>query len=229
LKKETEKKMNQIDLKKQIIDAFKGEKLKDLESAQPERYASMGLDDLVLIAMVELEKRSVELSYENIYRATFILYSQSFGLPGSEFVPDISRMKSSIWHLRSNKHWITGRGAQCFSLTDKARDRVVMLHDQLKTGFSSTPVRKKSKLRRSEHLILEVLDSPAYSKFKDKQQDSITEADLCYALQGTTSTPRSLLAANLYSLKSVAEEMGDNKLSVFLDWLQNRFSTYLEK
>jgi hypothetical protein len=222
--------MNSDEIKTIVIDAFKGEKLKDLESAEPERYAKMGLDDLVLIAMVELEKRGIELSYENIYRTTFILYSKSFGLVGSEFVPDISRIKSCIWHLRSSKHkWITGRGAQCFSLTDKARDRVTMLHEQLKTGFVSTSIRKKSKLRRLEGLVSEVLDSPAFKKFKDKKQDSISEADLCYVLQGTTSTPRSTLLANLCSLKSIAKETGEKEISSFLDWLEARFTPYLDK
>ena len=204
------------------------DKIKKLKSLDVQTYNSIDLDRLVIYATVELASIGVELSLENIIVGTFKFFPKKFSLVGFPEFPDATRVEKCLWRCKGKKRqWIGGKTQHGYQITDTSK----VIAEQTKAELSNTTVGEKQKVlsqtRRKELLIAELERSPAYAKYLKQQYDLISEADLCYLLQGTLDSSHTLLAKNFASLHKVLEELERRDIIQFLNWLGNHFKNFL--
>jgi hypothetical protein len=201
------------------------DKIKELKPFDAKSYNPIDLDRLVIYATVELEKLGVELSLENIIVGAFNLFPKKFSLSGYLEFPDATRVEKCLWRCKSKKRqWIGGKTPHGYLITDKTRLISVQTEAQLSNTVLKKEQKTPSRLRRKEGILKETKDSPAYSKYVSGKAESISEADVCYLLQGTLDSPRELLRENFLSLKKFAKELECEDVLIFLNLLENRFS-----
>ena len=203
------------------------EKILKLEAVDLSKYEDVDLDRLVMYSIGQLEKIGIELSFENAVMASFKLFPQKFSLLGFPDYPDANRIMKCLWRFTSKvKPWLSGKIKQGFVITERGRAPIKEVEAILRGQY---PIEKKSpsKTRREELLLKEVMSSTAYLKYAEKQNDSISEGDLCYLLQGTLDSDRQMLKENLFLLRKYASELKRQYLLEFFNWLEQHFQEFL--
>lgn len=212
----------------QLSDRYKILKLKPVDE---EHYRTIDLDHLVMYAIGELEKLHVDLSFENIVAAAYVLFPKKFSLPGFPDYPDSDRVSNCLNRCtRKNRLWLGGKSRHGFFVTDRSR-QIIAQTESLLSGESTANTKhgSTSQTRRKESILAEVLSSPVYRKFSEGKQDSISHADLCFVLQGTLDSSKETLNENLATLIKFAEELQHSEALQFAKWLEKRFTDYLSK
>ena len=204
------------------------EKIQQLEPFDYPSYEAIDLDRLVIYTTVKLQKIGVELSLENIIVGAFKLFPKKFSLSGYLEFPDATRVEKSLWRCKGEKRqWIDGKTAHGYLINNKTR----IISSQTEAQLSNTELKKvkktPSRLRRKEGILKETIDSSAYLKYTNGKGESISEADLCYLLQGTLDSPRETLKENFILLKKFAEELHRKDVLIFLSYLEKRFHYFL--
>lgn len=202
------------------------ERIKKLKTFDTDRYNSIDLDRLVIYASVELEKLGIELSLENIIVGAFKLFPKKFSLVGYSEYPDATRVEKALWRCKGdNRQWIGGKTQHGYLIIDKTRN----IASQIEKELSNSTIQKHkntARMRRKEGILKEVTNSPAYKKYITGQGENISEADFCYLLQGTLDSSRKTLKENLNSLKKFMNELEQDDILIFLDWLENHFKYF---
>jgi len=202
-------------------------KIEELEPIDDAKYEEIDLDHLIMYAIGQLEKIGADLSFENAVVAAFRLFPKKFALPGFPSYPDGKRAHDSLFRCTfKTKQWLGGKTRQGFAITDRSRI-FIKEAEELLGRASAQKTKTTSQTRRKEILLAEVASSPAYSKYKEERHNSISEADFCYALQGTLDSSRETLKENLVALKEFAQELEREELLIFLKWLELRFNKFL--
>jgi len=199
----------------------------DVKEIDSSSYESIDLDRLVVYAVAKLSDMGLELSLENIIVATFKLFPKKFSLVGYPEFPDATRVEKCLWRCKGKKRgWLGGKTPHGYTLTDRGR----MVADHA-SSLLAVPLEAKhkaiSQTRRKESIVAEVSSAPAYQKYIQGEEDKITEAELCYVLQGTLDSLKDTLRGNLDSLKVIADELQRDEVSEFLVFLENRFTKFL--
>lgn len=205
---------------------------KPIESLRPfdaAAYVGIDLDRLVVYTAAQLDAMGVQLSLENIVAAAFKLFPAKFSLAGFPEFPDATRVEKSLWRSRAKaRRWIGGKTPHGYFLTEESKVIAAKTADHL----SGAPIQKTktpTRSRRTESILREVAASPAYSKYRSGNGDAVTEADLCYVLQGTLDSSKETLRDNLSSLTRLAKDFGDEKVVTFAAWLCERFKTFIDE
>jgi hypothetical protein len=204
-----------------------GEKIEKLKPFSPHKYENLDLDRLVIYAVGTLEKIGADISFENAVVAAFKLFPKKFSLPGFPSYPDGKRVHDSLFRCTyKTKKWLGGKTRQGFTITDRSRAFIKEAEDLLRIQKLGK-TKAHSRTRRKELLIAELERSPAYTKYLKQQFDLISEADLCYLLQGTLDSSRETLKENFFILKKFTEELKREEVLKFLSWLEERFKYFL--
>jgi hypothetical protein len=192
-------------------------------------YEGTNLNWLVLYAVGVLEEKKVDLSFEHVVVAAFRLFPKKFSLLGYPEHPDAKRVHDALWRCAyKNRQWLLGKTSQGFAFTERGRQELDVAKRALKKG--SLPHRKTfSQTRRFEKLLAEVRVAPAYAKYIQGTPDKVSEAECCHVLQGTLDSDRRVLLDNLTKLRAMAAEVGQDDITVFMDWLAARFARFLQK
>ena len=204
-----------------------GEKIEKLKPFSPHKYENLDLDRLVIYAVGTLETIGADISFENAVVAAFKLFPKKFSLPGFPSYPDGKRVHDSLFRCTyKTKKWLGGKTRQGFTITDRSRAFIKEAEDLLRIQKLGK-TKAHSRTRRKELLIAELERSPAYTKYLKQQFDLISEADLCYLLQGTLDSSRETLKENFFILKKFTEELKREEVLKFLSWLEERFKYFL--
>lgn len=196
-----------------------------IEELQPfpyEQYKGIVLDPLVIYAINEIAERGIDPSFENIVAASYLLFPRKFSLQGYPTFPDALRvdhvLRRSIYKTR---RWLRGKSKQGFTLTDVG----YKILREVKEALSVAPKSSKeySHTRRYDRLLAEVRRSSAFVKYQQGDQESITASDCCYALQCTLDSDSHIRITNLRQLRTIAADLEQNDIIIFLDWLGDRF------
>src|SRR3989338_6036701 len=194
------------------------EKILKLESLDLNKYANVDLDHLVMYAIGQLEKIGAELSFENAIIASFKLFPEKFALLGYPCYPDAKRVHDCLFRCTfKTKQWLGGKTRQGFVITERSRIHIKEAEDILRGQFQEEK-KAPSQTRRKELLLKEVAISPTYKKYVEKQNDLISEGDLCYLLQCTLDSNRKMLQENFSLLRKHAVDLRREDLSEFFDW-----------
>lgn len=203
------------------------DKIKKLNPIDEEKYKNVDLDHLVMYAMGQLSKIGADLSFENAVVAAFILFPKKFSLSSYSEFPDSDRVMNCLNRcILKNRKWLGGKSRQGYIITERSR-RVILKAEELLYGWKTKKVKATSQTRRKESILVEVQLSHAYKKYDQGQNDTITEADLCFLLQGTLDSSKETLKENLKSLKNFAEELSRKDILDFLNWLEEHFKKFL--
>jgi hypothetical protein len=203
------------------------EKIKKLDPIDPAKYENVDLDHLVIYAVSQLEEIGADLSFENSVVAAYKLFPKKFSLLGFPEYPATKRVHDCLFRCTfRTKKWLGGKTAQGFIINDRSR-KFIKEAEGLISMPSSKKIKAPSKTRRKELIIAELIASPAYKKYIKEEEDAVSNADLCYLLQGTLDSSGELLKKNLESLTRFAEELERHDVSKFLIWLEDRFKDFL--
>lgn len=198
-----------------------------ITSIEGQRYCKIDLDHLVMYAVAQLEKLGLDLSFENAVVAAFRLFPKKFSLLGFPEFPDAKRVHHCLRRCTfKSKQWLGGRISQGFVVTDKSR-AIFRETENLLFGQSEAKLGATSQTRRQEVILAELESSPAYAKYASGHMDLVTEADLCFMLEGTLDSSRDLLRRNLEQIRVFARQLGRADILVFLEHLEQRFKAYL--
>lgn len=204
------------------------DKIMTLPTYKEEQYANIDLDHLMIYAMGQLSKINADLSFENAVVAVFRLFPAKFGLLGFPEYPDSDRVMNCLNRCTKPKRWIDGRPRQGFSLNDRSPIFIKETEDML-GGLTKEKAKSSSQTRRKEIILAEVSESPAYIKYRSNKENLVSEAEVCSLLQGTLDSDRKILRNNLLSLKTFSDELHQEQISRFLDWLEQQFREFLNK
>lgn len=203
------------------------EKFIVLKPLEDSKYENIDLDHLVMYAIGELEKLGAELSFENAVVVTFKLFPKKFALLGFPEYPDAKRIHDCLFRCTfKTKQWLGGKTRQGFIITDRSRIYIKEAEDLL-GGLSPKKTKALSQTRRKEFILSDIISSATYLKYKEGKAEHISEAELCYLLQGTLDSARETLRENLNSLKKFAEELQRKDVLEFLLWLEEHFKIFL--
>jgi hypothetical protein len=105
-------------------------------------------------------------------------------------------------------------------------DAGIEVLQDVKKALSIVSKSKKeySHTRRYDRIIAEVRRSPAFVKYQQGNYDLITASDCCHTLQCTLDSDPHIRATNIRQLHMIATDLEQNDITVFLDWLRDRFS-----
>ena len=203
------------------------EKVENLKTFDEGKYENLDLDRLIMYVMGQLDKLGADLSFENAVVAAFKLFPKKFSLLGFPSYPDSLRVYTCLWRCSTdkNKQWLGGKIRQGFILTDRSR-KFIKETENLLSGISPKEKKASSQTRRKELLLAEIEKSSAYIKYLNGQGNLITEADLCFLLQGTLDSSREILRENFYTLKRYAEELENKDVLKLLSSLEERFKNF---
>ena len=209
----------------QQMDRDKVDRLVAVDAA---RYKDVDIDHLMMYAIGQLELMGAELSLENATVAAFRLFPEKFALLGYPGHPDSNRVSKCLWRLSRDKKrmWLDGRVRRGFTVSERGR-RVIEDAETRVSGASLRRSRAKSQTRRKEVLMTSVIATTAYRKYVEGQRELVTEADFCFALQGTLESSSQTLRDNLRALQQLAAELDRPEVVEFLDWLSVRFGGLL--
>jgi hypothetical protein len=199
----------------------------DYSALSEAAYRQIDLDRLVMVAVSQLRDAGLELSYENAVVAAFRLFPAKFGLIGYPTYPDAKRVHDALWHCSyKSKRWLSGKTRLGFAITEVG-EATIADAKRLLSGDRRARQPAFSQTRRKETILAEVLASDAYAKFVVDAIDDISEAELCYVLQGTLDSPKNLLVSNLNGLRRMAVELDKASVTQFLEVMSKRFSGLL--
>ena len=203
------------------------DKIRQLKPFDEVRYRTVNLDYLVMYAVYHLKKLHADLSFENVVASAFALFPKKFSLLGFPEYPDSNRIGKCLWRFTSKARlWLGGKSRHGFFVTERSR-HIIAKPDSLLSGQSVSKTGTRSQTRRQESILMVVTSSPAYHKFCDGKQDTISESDFCYVLQGTLDTSKKTLKENLKTLIKFAEELKHPDVLRFAKWLEERFVRFL--
>ena len=205
------------------------EKIQKLKPFDLEKYDNIDLDHLVLYAVSQLDKLNVDLSFENAAVAAYKLFPKKFSLLGYPEYPATKRVHDCLFRCTfKTKKWLGGKTAQGYVITDRSK-KFIQEAENLLSIPSNKKKKATSQTRRKEMLLAEVVTSPAYKKYINKQGETISRSEFCYLLQGTLDSDKELLKENLLSLKKFSKELEREDIIQFLDWIEIRFKNWLFK
>ena len=206
------------------------DKLKKLKPLNINRYKNIDLDHLMMYAIGQLQRMGVDLAFENIVVATYKFFPKKFSLMGFPSYPDSNRIGKCLWRRVSKKKgWLGGKIHQGFIITEQSEFFIKEAENLLNgLSFKSTRPKATSQTRRKEALLSEIVASPAYRKYREGQEDSISQADFCFLLQGTLDSSPEMLWGNLEALQRFAQELQREDVIRFLACLEERFRNILK-
>lgn len=203
------------------------DKVSTLKGYETDRYENIDLDHLAVFAVAKLHEMGVDLSFENAVVACFRLFPEKFALSGYPAYPDSDRIRNCLNRCtRPSKRWLGGKALHGFEFSE-ATSTITKETEAYLTGRRAKQNKATSQTRRKESLVAELKNSPAFRKYKEGRADEVTDADMCFALQGTLDTARDVLRNNLRTLQLYCQEIQGHDAVEFLTWLENRFQQYL--
>lgn len=199
-----------------------------LKAIQASHYRGIDLDRLVLYAVGELRKKQIDLSFENIVVASFKLFPEKFSLLGFPTYPDSDRVQNCLNRCtRKSKQWLGGKSRHGFFITDRSRAFIKQANELIRHTPPERP-RAPSQTRRKESILSDITSTTAYQKFSGGKTEAISNAEVCFALQGTLDTPKETLRENLAVLKQYAAELGNRDVVSFAEWLSQWFESNMQ-
>lgn len=206
------------------------EKIMALKSFDLKEYENIDLDHLMMYAMGKLYELGADLSFENATVAAFKLFPKKFSLEGYLEYPDSNRAGHCLWRCSTHRQWLSGKSRQGFIINGRS---MKIIEETKKMLGAKATFRKKphatSQTRRKEALVAEAESSAAYKKYRQGNGGGITEAELCFLLQGTLDSSRTVLKENLEVLKTYAQELENKRIAEFLDWVESNFKGFFKK
>lgn len=203
------------------------EKISQLIAFSQDKYSNIPLDDLTVYAVAQLSKMEANLSFENAVAASFRLFPSKFSLMGFPEYPDSDRARNCLNRCTlKSRQSLGGKALHGFILNEKSK-KIAEQVEKILTGKISSKSKASSLTRRRDVILAELKKSIAFQKFTLATKQTITESEVCFALQGTLDSSPDVLRENFNAFVSYANEAEDAEVLDFLSWAANNFKAFL--
>jgi hypothetical protein len=208
----------------------------------PDTYAKVTLNDLVVYAIYSLHQQGSETTSEDIISACFVLFPKRFALQKYPHWPDagiVSRHRS----IGKSKGYLRGSASTGFQITAKGIKRAEKVEKSL--GKARKPLPKTKKLTvpvsstpapagtihpelkaYARKYVRSIEMSDAYKHYK--KRTPLNEFDFRSLLLCTMESPPATLARNLEQFKEYVNTQDRKDLSSFLEFCGEKFSYLLD-
>ena len=208
-------------------------RLLDEVSAYPESvYASIDLNRLASFTVHWLQEHRMPTTFENIVVAGFRMFPLKFALEGYSEYPDAARINRALLQLRPKyRNWARGNVQKGFVLTESGLAEVKRVKDALSSGNTETVTKRKSLRPRTMDRTRDlgsIMDSPLFSKWKDKKLGDGTVLELLDMLQAFAYTPPKALNERIEGLENAALQVGRQDIVSFLRDVARRLTSSFE-
>ena len=178
----------------------------------PER---LSLDDLLVLAAVDIEKSGESLTFERLVARCFELYPARFSLRGYPQWPDSNVVNKAWLRARTDKHWLVGSVREGFRLAPEGRRHA----GRLEVGAAGAPGKRKADRRTREGRLLEAMRATAAFKsfISDGGDATFDLADVADSLLASGDTSSKALSRNCAQFRAAATLYGDEQAAAFLD------------
>ncbi|MFW9970563.1 MAG: hypothetical protein ACFFDF_10205 [Candidatus Odinarchaeota archaeon] len=193
----------------------------------PEIYKLINLESLLTFGINMLSYKSLEITEENAYIQTFLLFPQRFALTGFPFFPNIFQLNQTWFRCRSNKHFITGSSDIGFKLTrlgvkEARKVENMLLKSKLKIDNSTD-------LIPSDKLIIESFKNhDSFLDYLGEGKIQISELDFCLLIKVRQTASSNLFEARFSELIQIFEESKEEQLINFLRDLKEHFHYFFD-
>jgi hypothetical protein len=212
----------------------------------PDTYAKVTLNDLVVYSVYYLHRQGSEITSEDIISACFLLFPRRFALRKYPHWPDsaiVSRHRS----LCKSKGYLRGSASTGFQITAKGIKRAQKVEKSLGKLRKPIPVPKPKTKKLAAAVssipapagtihpelkayarkyIRSIEMSDAYKHYK--KRTPLNEFDFRSLLLCTMESPPTTLARNLEQFKEYVNIQGRKDLSSFLEFCEEKFSYLLD-
>jgi len=191
------------------------QRMKDSHVADP---SGLSLDDLLLLAALDIEQSGQPLTFERLVANCFELYPSRFSLRGYPHWPDSNVVNKTWLRARTDKGWLVGSVRQGFRLTPEGRRHAA----RLANGAAGGRPRRTLDRRTREGRLLEAMRSTkAFKVFQTEGDDAKFDlADVADSLLASEDTSIKALSRNCAQFRAAAALYDDQEATTFLDHVE---------
>lgn len=189
----------------------------------PTTYNDINLESLLVYGIYVLKKKDLEISEENVYVQTFLLFPQKFSLLHFYFFPNIVQLNQTWFRCRSNKNFITGNSSVGFNLTRLGLEEAKKVERILNQSIREEEIRTTELIPSEKAIIDSFKTHQSFLKFQDIKDIEISELDFCLLIKVRQTASHLLFNTRFSELKQIFEEYKEEKLIQFLERLKEHF------
>lgn len=201
----------------------------------PNTYARITMNDLVVYTLRYLQKQGSESASEDIIAACFTLFPKRFSLQKYPHWPDAAVVNRRRGDCK-RKGWLRGSASQGFKLTAKGLKRAEKVAKMLGKPLKSAPLTSKTGTKtpqvpvppihpelklRARKYIRSIESSDAYKHYQKRKP--VNEFDFRSLLLCTMESPATTLARNLVQFKEYVTICDRQDLLAFLEYSESKF------
>ncbi len=206
----------------------------------PDGYAKISLNDLVVYSMYTLRRQKDGIATEDIISACFMLFPKRFALRKYSQWPDAG-IVTRRWGECKSKGYLRGNAINGFELTARGIKRAEKVEKSLGKPLKPVRVAKPKAEKpavpaaeavhpelkaRARKYIRSIEASDAYKHYRKKT--SFNEFDFRSLLLCTMESPPATLARNMEHFKEYVRLYDRDDLLTFLEFSEGRFSNLLK-
>lgn len=216
----------------QLDKVFNNQKIReklskfDLEEFNPEVYTKINLDSLLVYGIFTLENKGIEVSEENIYVQTYLLFPHRYSLPSFFFFPNAARLNKSWLRCRSDKNLITGTSSTGFKLTKLGLTEANNVEKILKKSNVDEESRTSDSIPGDRALIELFKKEKSFLEYKTSKNVVLSELEFCLLIKVRQTASNTLFETRFAELKTLFEEYKERDLLLFLTELKKKFSYF---
>ncbi len=163
--------------------------------------SKLTVPEKILIAAMDINGADKTFTAEDLVITSWRRFPDTFGLQGyAEKHPDSNRVLTNIMGNKGlrEKGWIRKVGEKKYKITEAGREAAKLLSSE---NLSSS--RSSELSRESKDLLIKLMKSKAFEKYKSNQNDVLTFSDACSFWNISVRSTASILKARLAEVEAV--------------------------
>ena len=193
---------------------------------EPAIYKDISLESLLVYGIYVLKKKNLDVSEENIFVQTYLLFPQRYSLPNYPFFPNIVQLNQSWFRCRSNKNFITGNSSVGFNLTKNGLKEARKVENLLKKSIKVEEIRSEGLIPSEITIINSFKTHPSFLEFQEKKDLKISELEFCLLIKVRQTASHTLFDTRFLELEQIFKEHNEEELLIFLQKLKKEFNYF---
>jgi len=189
-------------------------------------YKDINLESLLVYGIYVLKKNNLEISEENVYIQTFLLFPKRFSLINFPFFPNILQLNQSWFRCRSNKNFITGNFSEGFKLTRLGLREAKKVENMINESNDKEEIKENSLIPSDLMIINSFKTHQSYLDFQETKDLNISELEFCLLIKVRQTASHSLFDTRFLELEQIFTEHNEEELSIFLQELKKEFNYF---
>jgi hypothetical protein len=215
-----------------LRDIFDGKKILNklsdfyYKKYEPAIYKDINLESLLVYGIYILKKNNIDISEENVYIQTFLLFPKRFSLINFPFFPNILQLNQSWFRSRSNKNFITGNFSEGFKLTRLGLREAKKVESMINEPKTEEGIRADVLIPSDKILIDLFKTHQGFLKFQETKEINISELEFCLLIKVRQTASHTLFNSRFLELEQIFTDHNEEELSIFLQELKKEFNYF---